>query len=129
MYLAKLKEEEKVGIKVIARDLNLPSDYLSKVLQSLVKHKLVSSHKGRNGGFFLSKNELNIPLIKIVHAIDGKEVFTRCGLGIDKCSSSQPCPVHNDIVAYRNNLKKALAGNTIGSAGDTISSGVSFLSK
>lgn len=129
IYLAQLQPEEKVGIKVISEDLKLPTEYLSKILQSLVRHNLVSSHKGRNGGFFLTKSELNSPLIKIVHAIDGKDIFARCGLGIDKCSKSHPCPIHNDIAAYRNELKRVLSDLSAGTAGEKINSGVTFLSK
>ncbi|MBD3638799.1 MAG: Rrf2 family transcriptional regulator [Crocinitomicaceae bacterium] len=129
MYLAQMESNEKVGIKVIARDLNIPADYLNKVLQTLVQQQLVSSAKGRNGGFYLTKNELNKPLINIVHAIDGKEVFYRCGLGIKNCSSKKPCPLHNDIKAYRDNIKIALSNNSIASSRSQIDSGEVFLSK
>lgn len=129
MYLAKAKENERVGIKVIAKDLNLPADYLNKVMQSLVKHELVTSVKGRNGGFYLTRNERNKSLIKIVHAIDGKTVFHKCGLGIDNCSSKKPCPLHNEFKAYRDNLKLALSNNSIGSTLDGLSAGVTFLSR
>ena len=129
MYLAKLNQEEKVGIKVIAKELDLPPDYLSKILQSLTKHKLVSSTKGRNGGFYLTNNELNQPLIKIVHAIDGDKTFKKCGLGIKDCSSKRPCPLHDEIKEYRNNLRRLFANKSIGSTREGIISGEVFLSK
>ncbi len=87
MYLAQSKKNERVAIKVIANDLNLPVDYLNKVMQLLVKQELVSSIKGRNGGFYLTQSELDNPLIKIVYAIDGETIFNKCGLWIDNCSS------------------------------------------
>ncbi|NOQ72843.1 MAG: Rrf2 family transcriptional regulator [Crocinitomix sp.] len=129
MYLAKLEDNQKVGIQIIAKDLDLPPDYLSKVLQILVKKEIISSSKGRNGGFFLTKSEINKPLIRIVHAIDGEDVFRKCGLGIRDCSNKKPCPLHNDIKAYRDNLKLALSSNSIGSTLDDIKAGVTFLSK
>jgi Rrf2 family transcriptional regulator, iron-sulfur cluster assembly transcription factor len=129
MYLAKAKENERIGIKVIAKALNLPPDYLNKVMQQLVKSDLVSSVKGRNGGFYLTQNERNIPLIKIVHAIDGEVIFRKCGLGIDNCSSKKPCPLHNDIKAYRDNIKLALSNNSIGSTLHDLEAGITFLSR
>lgn len=129
MYLAKAKENERVGIKVISKALKLPADYLNKVMQLLVKSDLVSSVKGRNGGFYLTQNERNEPLIKIVHAIDGEAVFLKCGLGIDNCSSKKPCPLHNDIKAYRDNIKLALTNNSVGSTFQDIEAGVTFLSR
>ena len=129
MYLAKAKVHERVGIKVISKSLNLPPDYLNKVMQLLVKSDLVSSVRGRNGGFYLTQNERNEPLIKIVHAIDGEVIFRKCGLGIDNCSSKKPCPLHNEIKAYRDNIKLALSNNSIGSTLDDIEGGVTFLSR
>ena len=113
MYLAKDTSHKKININTIAKDLNVPMHYLSKVLQKLVHENIISSIKGRNGGFYLSDNEINKPLIRIVHAIDGIEIFQKCGLGINDCSSKRPCPLHNDIKAYRENLKIALSNNTI----------------
>ncbi|MCB9223137.1 MAG: Rrf2 family transcriptional regulator [Crocinitomicaceae bacterium] len=129
MYLAKQGDNKRVGIKVIARDLNLPADYLNKVLQILVKHKLVLSSKGRYGGFYLTKNELNKSLLKIVKAIDGKDIFNRCGMGIENCSGEKPCPLHNDIKAYRDNILFVLSNKSVASTTSQINNGVTFLSK
>ena len=127
MYLAKVEEGTKTGIQVIAKDLGLPVDYLSKVLQMLVKQEVISSSKGRNGGFYLTQNEINEPLIRIVHAIDGEDVFRKCGLGINDCSSDRPCPLHNDIKAYRANLQLALTTSSIGSTREGVTSGTTYL--
>ena len=78
MFLAQ-EETNNIGIHTIAKKLDIPESYLSKVMQRLVKEGLVSSIKGRNGGFFLTSDEVNAPLIRIVNAIDGKDVFLKCG--------------------------------------------------
>jgi Rrf2 family protein len=109
MYLAKNNGMDKTGIHTIAKDLDLPLHYLSKVMQTLVKNNIISSVKGRNGGFYLNQNELNEPLMRVVQSIDGEDVFLKCGLGISNCSSKRPCPLHNDIKAYRENLQLALS--------------------
>jgi len=125
MYLAKNAGMQKVGISVIAKDLDIPMFYLSKVMQNLVKHEIINSAKGRNGGFYLTDSEINKPLIRIVHAIDGEDIFKKCALGIKNCSSKQPCPLHNDIIEYRENLKGVLTESSIASTKE----GVTFLSK
>ena len=127
MYLAKNASDKKIGIHTIASDLDIPVHYLSKVMQTLVKHNIVSSIKGRNGGFYLSENEINKPLIRIVHAIDGEEVFRKCGLGINDCNSDKPCPLHNDIKAYRENLRLALATKSLESSRKEALLGNTFL--
>jgi DNA-binding IclR family transcriptional regulator len=39
-------QQHKLGIKEIAEELDLPSHFLSKILQRLVKHEIVQSVKG-----------------------------------------------------------------------------------
>lgn len=128
MYLAKNNGVDKIGIHTIAKDLDLPVHYLSKVMQTLVRSNVISSVKGRNGGFYLNHNEMNEPLMRVVHAIDGERVFLKCGLGISDCSSKRPCPLHNDIKAYRENLQLALS-NSIKSTTEGIINGQTFLAR
>ena len=57
IYLGKFSEENsRIGIKKIAEDLSLSSPFLGKILQNLVKQKLLVSTKGPNGGFALGKS-------------------------------------------------------------------------
>jgi Rrf2 family transcriptional regulator, iron-sulfur cluster assembly transcription factor len=57
IYLAKFSKEGKmIGIKKISEDLKLSSPFLGKILQNLVKQKLLVSTKGPNGGFALAKH-------------------------------------------------------------------------
>jgi DNA-binding IscR family transcriptional regulator len=44
------KRERKIGIKKIAGDLDILPLFSEKILQSLVKQKILSSTKGPNGG-------------------------------------------------------------------------------
>ncbi len=129
MFLAKNNGQEKIGIHSIAESLDVPKDYLSKVMQILVKQNVVSSIKGRNGGFYLNENEINAPLIRIVHAIDGEEIFLKCGLGIKNCSSKKPCPLHNDIKAYRENLSLALSSTSLKATVENNVNGITYLSR
>ena len=129
LFLAKNHSGNKTGIKRLADELEIPMPYLNKVLQILVKNGLISSSKGRNGGFFLTEREVKQPLIKIVQAIDGDAIFKHCGLGLKTCSSEQPCPLHDDIKAYRENLELKLSINTIEMMSRDIAIGITFLSR
>jgi DNA-binding IscR family transcriptional regulator len=50
------------------------------MLQNLVKQGVINSLKGPTGGFFMSEEQLGQPIIKIVQAIDGNQIFKDCGL-------------------------------------------------
>ena len=71
-------EGKKVGLTKISEKQGLPSYYLSKILQNLVKAKILESAKGPTGGFWLSKPADSIRLAHIVDAIDGMDTLDQC---------------------------------------------------
>ncbi len=97
-------QQHKLGIKEIAEELDLPSHFLSKILQRLVKHKVVQSVKGPHGGFYLNEKSKETTLLTIIEVIDGLAFFTNCGLGLKECSETHPCPLHDDFKVYRDGL-------------------------
>ena len=75
VYIAgKSNNGEKIGIKRISSDLDLPMPFLAKILQSLARQKILLSSKGPNGGFSLARDPKEIYLIEVVTAIDGEDV-------------------------------------------------------
>ncbi|MEO8415520.1 MAG: Rrf2 family transcriptional regulator [Ginsengibacter sp.] len=102
IYLgSKFETEENAGIREISEFINASEHTVGKILQILVKQSVINSVKGPSGGFYISKEQQKQPIINIVEAIDGKQVFKSCGLGLSKCSSSHPCPIHDDYKKAR----------------------------
>jgi Rrf2 family protein len=109
IYLGKFSEEDKrIGIKKISEDLNLSSPFLGKILQNLVKQKLLVSTKGPNGGFAIAKKAEDISLWDIVIKVDGEEFFTNCLISLQPCKThdhSKPlCPVHSQYDKLRTEI-------------------------
>ena len=107
------KEDRKVGIKEICKLAKTPESFTAKILQNLVKRNIVSSQKGPSGGFFISRDLNKISLYDIVEAIDGKGIFNKCGLGLNECNASKPCPLHNQFEIVRNELNDMCRNNTL----------------
>ncbi|RYG08151.1 MAG: Rrf2 family transcriptional regulator [Chitinophagaceae bacterium] len=104
VYVAlKSRGNEKTGIIEVAEAIGSPMHFTGKILQTLVRKKILSSAKGPTGGFFL-ENGQNLRLIDIVRAVDGNNLFTSCVLGLEKCSETQPCPMHEQIKPIRDLL-------------------------
>ncbi len=102
IFLAsKYESGEKSGILEIAEFIDASEHTVGKMLQTLVKEKVINSVKGPKGGFYVSAKQKKQPIINIIQAIDGKEVFQQCGLGLSKCSATHPCPIHNDYKVVR----------------------------
>ena len=69
IYIAqKAKNGEKVGIKDIAVGIDSPEYFIAKILQELSRKGYVQSVKGPNGGFYMSKENLEMSLAEIVRA-------------------------------------------------------------
>lgn len=109
IYLGKYsKNDGRIGIKKISEDLGLSSPFLGKILQNLVKQKLLISTKGPNGGFALAKDASEITLWDIVIKVDGEEFFTNCLISLEPCvthdSSKALCPVHTQYDKLRSEI-------------------------
>ncbi|MFI5136993.1 MAG: RrF2 family transcriptional regulator [Sphingobacteriales bacterium] len=104
VYVAfKSRENEKVGIIEVAKAIGSPTPFTGKILQTLVRKKILSSAKGPNGGFYV-ENGQSLFLIDIVRSIDGNGLFTACVLGLEKCSATEPCPMHEQVKPIRDLL-------------------------
>lgn len=89
------------SIKELAMVVEENDHTVGKALQLLVKLEIINSMKGPNGGFYLEKSQLKIPVLKIVEAIDGKFILNQCALGFSKCSEKKPCAFHEEFKKAR----------------------------
>lgn len=106
-------EQNKVGVKKIADELETPQPFLAKLLQQLTKANLVSSTKGPNGGFFLSEHNAKNCVWDIIISIDGTSKFDDCFLGLSTCSDKNPCPVHFIVSPFKQKLLDNFKDKTI----------------
>lgn len=121
-------EGQRVSPKVIAQEIDSPQAFTAKILQALVKHDIVSSIKGAYGGFEIDPSKIkHIKLAHIVNAIDGDSIYNGCGLGLQKCDESHPCPVHDKFKNVREELKFMLENTSLEELALNIKSGASFL--
>lgn len=128
IYLAsKTDPVEKAGIREIAGFIDASEHTVGKLLQTLVKEGVINSSKGPNGGFYITPKQKEKPIIYIVEAIDGKEVFKQCGLGLSKCSASHPCPIHNDYKNIRDSFELLCKNKKISELWVPVDNGLAYL--
>lgn len=111
MYLAKNKDKPFVKIGEIAKKNNIPANFLSKIIQTLVKSNLVDSQLGPKGGVRLSGNFRRFSVADIIIAVDGKVDLEECALFGDKnCPEIKNCPIQDECKGLQlkiwNKLKK-----------------------
>jgi len=129
IYVAQQSTDgRRVGLTDIAREIGSPEAFTAKVLQQLVRQRLLTSHKGPHGGFELTPQQLrSVTLRQIVVAIDGGAMLTGCALGLPHCSAKHPCPMHYQFLPIRDELNDVLRSHTIGELASGVSDGLSFL--
>jgi Rrf2 family iron-sulfur cluster assembly transcriptional regulator len=79
----------------IAASLQVPANYLSKILHSLVRSGLLVSERGASGGFRLSRSPEQITLAEVVSPFQDLGRGRRCLLGRPECRDATACPVHD----------------------------------
>ncbi|CAN5404921.1 Rrf2 family transcriptional regulator [soil metagenome] len=113
VYIARTSQNnEKVGIIEVAEAIGSPMHFTGKILQTLVRKKVLSSAKGPNGGFYI-ENGQSLFLIDIIRAIDGNNLFVSCVLGLEKCSETNPCPMHYQVKPIRDQLMNEFSKQSV----------------
>ncbi|MEO7043719.1 MAG: Rrf2 family transcriptional regulator [Ferruginibacter sp.] len=128
IYIASNSEpDHRAGIKQIAEYIDASEHTVGKLLQKLVKKSLINSSKGPSGGFYITAKQSAQPIINIVYAIDGKDVFNQCGLGLSKCSATHPCPIHDDYKVVRDLFETMCSNKKISDLCDPVNNGLAYL--
>ena len=106
--------EKKMGTKQMVADLDIPTPFLSKILQLLVKSKLLDSTKGPNGGFSLGLDAKDIHLMDIIDIIEGRDSFEKCAIGVKYCREQEnKCAVHKQYSKLREEMKQMFSASNI----------------
>jgi Rrf2 family transcriptional regulator, iron-sulfur cluster assembly transcription factor len=118
----------RMSVPEIAKEIDAPLAFTGKILQTLVRERIISSLKGPNGGFYIDPKSKPVTLDLIVKAIDGSsDVLHTCSLGLKECSDKFPCPIHHEIKVYRDKLRKVMKETTVQSLSSDLTKGKTFL--
>ena len=120
--------DNRVNLKQISNSINSPEAYTAKILQQLVKSEIITSTKGKMGGFEMDPKKLpDVRLVDIVKAIDGDGLYHSCILGLNECDAEKPCALHRRIFTVRKDLQKMLEVTTMNNLIEDIDNGLAFL--
>lgn len=121
-------QNRRVKMSDIVNKVGSPEAFTAKILSKLVKAGIVESLKGPVGGFQISPMRMpTIMVNEVVYAIDGDAIYNGCGLGLDECSSLQPCPMHDRFSVIRQELKQMLQTTSVHELAIGVKSGKTLL--
>lgn len=94
-HLARFTDKPQTS-QQIAEATRVPTPYLSKVLQQLVKGGIVSGQRGLHGGFTIAKSPTELTIYEVIEVVDPLHRIKRCPLGIESHGSNL-CPLHKSM--------------------------------
>jgi Rrf2 family protein len=94
IHMATLPAGTRLQRSVLAQATEVPDSFMSKVLQALVKARLIASRRGVDGGFELAVAPGNVSLLDVVQAIDGSMQLNACVGDGGHCKRSGSCAAH-----------------------------------
>jgi Rrf2 family protein len=121
LTLGWLAIERPVPTAKLAATFELPTAYLNKHLQALVRADVLVSSAGARGGFRLARPPEEITVLEIVTAIEGREAAFRCtdirrrgaGSGSDPQAFARQCAVTTAMRTAELAWRRALASQTL----------------
>lgn len=94
VHLATLPPEKRAFLPDLAKATAAPESFLSKVMQALSRAKLISSRRGKAGGFAILPRGREATMREVVEAIDGPICLNVCLTGGKDCERKSWCPAH-----------------------------------
>lgn len=95
VYLAQ-HSNESWTTQQIADATRVPAGYLSKVLQGLSRFGVVTSQRGRHGGFQLTKPPSEFTVLEVVNAVEPVQRLKKCPMGIASHTGTL-CSLHGTL--------------------------------
>jgi Rrf2 family protein len=96
----------------IAEGTQVPTGYLSKVLQQLARAGIVHSQRGIGGGFQLAQSPFEITVYDVVQPVNPIRRILTCPLGLAKHQQAL-CPLHAALDAAAADLEASFRATTI----------------
>lgn len=94
----------------ISEATQVPAAYLSKVMKSLGRAKLVHSMRGLNGGFTLVKKGTELSVLEVINSVDPIRRIQQCPLGLH---GSDLCPLHRKLDDAAKAIEETFGDTTI----------------
>lgn len=70
----------------------LPLPMVSKILRTLAREGLVTSHRGASGGYSLDQRAEAITVADVIRALEGPIALVQCGTEPGVCEQESVCP-------------------------------------
>ena len=89
LHLSSVPVGSIVQISAIAKQTEIPDNFLRKIVTQLSKAGLITSQRGAGGGIQLAAPAETVTLLDVIEAVEGKLNFNKCVLNKHACSRTE----------------------------------------
>ncbi len=112
LYLSAQTQGEIVSRKGIAKAMEIPDQFLTKIAQQLARSGFIEIVQGAKGGYRLLLSPKKLTLLDVVEAVTGEIFLNDCVMMPSSCFRNSSCAVHLVWEKARNNLRDTLRRST-----------------
>lgn len=92
----------------ISEAYDIPLELLAKVLQRLVRARLLVSVQGTRGGYRLARHASMISVADVIQAVDGPVTVTACSTDDHNCDQYSKCSIRDPLSKIKGRILDAL---------------------
>lgn len=113
LYLAARHPAPVTSRREICEAESIPTAFLTKILQPLIRNGIVRSKRGVTGGFSLARDPEKTSLWEVLQAVEEPMALNVCLIGENECGRASLCPVHDMWVESRGKMAEIFSRKSI----------------
>jgi Rrf2 family protein len=105
-------DDKSLTTQNLSHRTQVPTSYMSKVLQSLGKEGIIRATRGMGGGYTLARPPGQLSILDVINAIEPIKRIRTCPLGI-RSHGANLCPLHHRMDAVLEGAENAFRKTTL----------------
>ena|GEM_PF-560463 len=114
-YLSRMRPDEVASSVVVGNAVDIPYEQSRKILSALAIAELVTSIRGRSGGYILAKNIQEISILSVVDALHPTAGLSALEARACPVTSRETCCVQPGLAELHDNVRALFADRTLAS--------------
>jgi Rrf2 family protein len=112
-HLAATAGRDAMSARELAEAYDIPAELLAKVLQKLVRARLLESHQGIRGGYALARAASSMSVADVIQAVDGPFTVTACSEADHSCHQYAKCNIRDPLWRIKDRIVSALEATSV----------------
>lgn len=114
LYLGEPNAPEHATREEIIAATAVPGPFLNKIVQKMVRHKVLSARPGVHGGCSLACSLDDVSILKVVEMMEGPILLSECLPDVAFCPRGSYCSLRTLLGQLQHHIIRTLRGKSIG---------------